>query len=256
MTMAMAQYVSLLIYKARAELLSEAQRTYIGYLWWVFDPVMQMAVYFVVFSIFLRRGGPDFVPFLLVGLVSWRWFGATITPGANAVLGGKGLMLQVYLPKALFPTVIFLVNTFKFIFVLILLLVFLWIYGYRPSQTYLALFPVLFCQGLLTLGLTYVFSSFVPFAPDIRILLENVLRGVFFLSGIFYAGSTLSPAAQTYFYLNPMAVLIESFRDILLNDVWPRWDRLAWVFLLGAAIAWIGRFSLRRLDRVYPKVVR
>jgi lipopolysaccharide transport system permease protein len=83
-----------------------------------------------------------------------------------------------------------------------------------------------------------------------------VLRGVFFLSGIFYAGSTLSPAAQTYFYFNPMAVLIESFRDILLNDVWPRWDRLAWVFLLGAAIAWIGRFSLRRLDRVYPKVVR
>jgi lipopolysaccharide transport system permease protein len=82
------------------------------------------------------------------------------------------------------------------------------------------------------------------------------MRGVFFLSGIFYAGKSLSPGAQAYFYLNPMAVLIESFRDILLYDAWPRWDRLVWILWVGVALAWGGWFTLRRLDRVYPKVVR
>jgi lipopolysaccharide transport system permease protein len=253
--MNMTQYLSLVVYKARADLLSEAQRTYIGYLWWILDPLMQMAVFYVVFGVFMQRGGPDFVPFLLVGLVSWRWFGTTITVGAAALLGGKGLMLQVYLPKVLFPNVAFLVNTFKFALTMILLLAFLWIWGYRPSPVYLGLVPVLFCQGLLTLGVTYVFASAVPFAPDIRIVLGNVLTGWFFLSGIFFAGASLSPVSQAYFYLNPMAVLIESFRDILLYNTWPRWDRLGWILLVSAAIALAGRFALYRLDRVYPKVV-
>ena len=120
-----ARYRDLILYKTLADLRAEAARTYIGFLWWVLDPLIFMAIFYVVFGLLLRRSTPDFVPFLLIGLVSWRWFQNTITHSATSILGGRSLMQQVYVPKIIFPLVIILTDLVKFGLVLMLLLIYL-----------------------------------------------------------------------------------------------------------------------------------
>ncbi len=84
-------YWDLLFYKALADLRSEARRYYIAYLWWVIEPVLEMLVFYLVFAGLLKRGGPNFVQFLLVGLVVWKWFEITVKHCGFAIINSSGL---------------------------------------------------------------------------------------------------------------------------------------------------------------------
>lgn len=249
-----ARYLSLIAYKTYADLRTESERTYAGFVWWIVEPVVSMAVYYLVFGVIMQRGTPNFVQFLFVGLVPWRWLHTTLLHGANAILAERSLMQQVYLPKIVFPLVAILTDTFKFLVVFCLVLAFVWISGFSPSLHYLALPLVLVTQFLLTCGLTIFFAGIAPLLPDIRIVLENLVRLWFFLSGIFYAVDRFSATAAEYLRLNPMTVVIESYRDILLGGSWPDLERLGLISLLGIAICILGVGVIRRYEFIYPKL--
>jgi lipopolysaccharide transport system permease protein len=245
----------LIVYKTYADLRAEAAKTYINYLWWVLDPILSMLVFYVVFGLLFQRDGEGFVAFLLIGLVVWNWYKQTISHAGNAIMTGKGLMNQVHVPKLVFPTVTVLTDLSKFVVVFLLLLVFLWLSGYAIGRAYLALPIVLAVQLLLSCGLAFLLAAAVPYLPDLRFLTENLLHLQFFLSGVFFSVKDIPEDYHSWFYLNPMASLIQDYRSILLHDTWPHWGRLALIaffsLLAGAfAITLIGR-----LDRDYPRVV-
>ena len=250
------QNLDLLLYKTYADLKSEASQTYLSFLWWIIEPVLYMTVFYVVFGLlFQRGGGVDFIPFLLCGLTVWKWFDSTVRTGANSIRANSGLMRQVYLPKILFPTITILQNSLKFIIILTLLLIFLQIYGMGVGITYLALPVLILVQLIFISACTYILAALVPFLPDIAQFIGNGLVMLMFMSGIFFSGESVPPAYQPYFYLNPMANLVESYRDILLFHRWPDWWPLVWISLSSAAVIWVAHRLMVKFDRVYPKLV-
>lgn len=250
-------YFDLLIYKTYADLKSEASQTYLSFLWWILEPVLYMTVFYVVFGLLFQRGGTgiDFIPFLLCGLTVWKWFDSTVRAGANSIRANAGLMRQVYLPKILFPTITILQNSLKFIIILTILLVFLQIYGKGIGIAYLALPLLIIVELMLIAACTYILAAVVPFLPDIAQFIGNGLVMLMFMSGIFFSGESVPPAYQPYFYLNPMANLVESYRGILLLDEWPDWQPLAWIACLSSVVIWIAYRLMFRFDRIYPKLV-
>jgi lipopolysaccharide transport system permease protein len=247
--------LELTLYQAAADLRSEAAKTYVNYLWWVIDPILGMLVFYVVFGLLFERGGEGFVVFLLTGLVFWNWYRQSITHAGNAILNGKGLMNQVAVPKLMFPAVCLLTDLTKFAVVFLILLGFLWLSGYGPGVSYLALPVLLVVQLLLIASLGLVLAGLVPFLPDLRFVVDNLLYLQFFLSGVFFSVQDLPAQYHLWFHLNPMAVLLEDFRAVLLEGSWPHWGRLALItlgagLLLAAAARWIGHH-----DRDYPRVV-
>lgn len=249
-----SRYIELILYKTYADLRAEAAKTYIGFLWWVLDPIIFMLIFYVVFGLLFQRGTENFVPFLLTGLVSWRWFQNTVSHSANTILGNQALMRQVYLPKIIFPIVTILTDLAKFGLVLTLLLIFLWIYGFGVGITYLALPVLLISQLMLITALAWFVAALVPFLPDLKILVDHLLHITFFLSGIFFAGSSIPEQYQFFFYLNPMANIIEGYRDILVHNQWPNWNALFLTGLISSVIAIFSYHLLVHYDRVYPKV--
>jgi lipopolysaccharide transport system permease protein len=175
--------LDLVLYKTYAELKAEAKRTYVGLLWWIVEPIIFMLIFYFVFGVLLGRNQPDFVPFLLVGLVLWHWFQATITQCSNAITANQPLLQQVVVPKALFPTVIVVTNTIKFAFVALILVTFLLMYGITPGVSWLYGLPVLMTMLMFITGLSFLFAATVPLVPDIRVLIDNAFRALFFLSG-------------------------------------------------------------------------
>jgi len=135
-------------------------------MWWIIDPILSMAVYYVVFALLFQRGTQDYVPFLLIGLITWQWFTNTINHGMTTIQGNTKLMNQVHLPKVVFPSIVIVMDTFKFSIVFLLVLLFLWIYGFGVGAAYLALSLILGVQFLLTTALTYVLATIIPFPPD------------------------------------------------------------------------------------------
>ncbi len=247
-------YRSLVLYKTYAELHAESERTYIGFLWWFVDPVVTMLVFYVVFTVILKSRSQDFLAFLFVGILSWRWFQTSVMHGANSILAARGLMQQVYLPKMIFPIVAVLADTVKFLIVLVVLLIVLPVFGFPVGISHVMVLPVVLVQLLLVTGCATLAASVVPLVPDIRIVLQHGLRMMFFLSGIFYDISLFPDQLQTLLRLNPMAVLIQSYREILLNGNMPSLSALLTITAVSLVVGYLGFSLTRRFDLLYPKL--
>ena len=248
-------YIHLILYKSWADLRSEARRYYISYLWWVIEPVMEMFVYYVVFGVLLKNNVPHFIPFLLIGLTSWKWFNTTVRHAGNSILYSRSLIQQVNLPKAVFPLTVVCTDTFKFLIVFLIILIFLWISHFTVSAAYFTLPLLLITQLALIIALWFFFAAIIPFIPDMDILVENTLNIVFFLSGVFFDPRNLSPEKQFWFFLNPMAFLINGYRSILMEGQFHDYERLLSILAVSLAGILIANRIIRHFDKIYPRVV-
>jgi lipopolysaccharide transport system permease protein len=214
-----------------------------------------MLVFYIVFNVLLSRGGPDFIQFLLIGLIAWKWFGTTVQHCGNSLMGAKGLIGQAALPKLIFPTVFILTDTFKTIIVAVIVSFVLIATGFHPNQAYLAL-PILFLtQFLMITAVGYFLAAIVPFFPDLSILINLLLRMLWFLSGVFFDPKNISEAKQRLFFINPMARLINDYRGILMHQRWPEIFPLVLISIFSILLIIITTDFIRRYDKIYPRIV-
>jgi len=73
----------------------EAAQNRLGVFWWFMEPLMMMAIFYVVFGLVLERGGNGFVYYLLVGISSWMWFTSTVTRTMNSISRSAQLIQQI-----------------------------------------------------------------------------------------------------------------------------------------------------------------
>lgn len=249
------RHFELILYKTYADLRVEAERTYIGFLWWVLDPIVSMCVYYLAFGVLFNIKTEDYVPFLFTGLVPWRWHLSSMGHAGNSLISGHNLMQQVHLPKIIFPIVTLLTDLVKFAFVFVILLAFLWIYGRPVGLSYLALPFLLFVHILFIAATSIVLASIVPFAADLRLLVDYLMRLLFFLSGIFWSIERVPEAYHSYVRLNPFFSIIEAYRDILLKNEWPAWSTLLVIAAVSVTGILVGVRVIAKNDRNYPRLV-
>ena len=241
-------------YKAFANIRAESSAYYLSFLWWILQPIMFLGLYYLIFSVIMNRGTPDFVAFLLVGISTFLWTNQTISHCMSSIQQGRGLMNQVEMPKLIFPSVYIVMDVLKFALVFIILLIFLNINGIHADLPYLALPLVLMIHLLFTALMGYMAAAVIPFLPDLRFVIPMGLRVLFYLSGVFFPISAVPENLRIYFYLNPMAILIEEYRNILIDGQWPNWIALGLVGLfciIGLALFFA---LMRRIDHLYPRV--
>lgn len=241
-------------YRVYAQLKSEAARGFLGILWWVIEPVLFMTVLYVVFSLGLRGKGPDFIPFLLSGLMVWKWFATTVGQGGRSVATSSSLMNQVYLPKWIFPAVTILTSTAKFLLALAVLLAFLLLSGIPVTPAWLALPAVLAAQLFLITAAVGIVSALVPFFPDLSLVVDTALMFLFFASGIFFDVRTAADGKGEILLFNPMALLIDNYRRVLLEGLPPLWWELGVIVGLSSVFIFLAHRIFRRFDLVYPKL--
>ncbi len=185
-------FIQLVLVKVKANLQAEASKFYLSYVWWIFEPLLQIIVFYVVFGLLLERGTDNFVVYLLTGIIPWLWFNRSISNSAFSIVQGRGIMMQVNLSKLFFPTVVICQDLAKQFFVMILLITFLLLYGIEPALCWLTL-PLLMCVQLLFIAVAaYFVAAVIPFLPDLNYLVRTGLMMLMFCSGVFYSVEAIS----------------------------------------------------------------
>lgn len=249
------KHTELILYSVYADLRTEVARRLLGFLWWIIEPLMFMGVFYVVFGLGLRQGGENYVAFLLTGMVAWKWFDASVRQCSSVIAMNAGVLQQVYIPKYGLVLIQILSNTFKFLIVLLILLILMVILGHYPNPAWLYLPAVLAIQLLIIISVSFFIAAIVPFAQDIKQIVDNLLMLMMFMSGIFFKASSLPESMQPYFQLNPMVSVIESYRSILLDASTPNFTLLVNSLLITAPLLCFGIYILRKYDRRYPKMM-
>lgn len=254
MTMRWTSYAELVLYKGMADLGAEASRAYIGFIWWVLEPLLYMMAFYVAFGLGVRSGGAHMLLFLLSGLVPWKWFSSSVQSGSNIIQANSGLIQQVYLPKYVLPWMVMVTNGFKFLIILGLLML---LAGFTqgPAASWLALPALVAVEMLLTLALASLAAALVPLLPDLSLIIDNGLIVLMFLSGIFTDVTRLPPTIRRVLEFNPMVPIISGFHDVFVEKIWPDWWSLIWVTVFSLALYAFAYKLLKRYDRIYPKLM-
>ena len=96
-------YRDLVVHKAWADFRAESQRTYLGVAWWILDPVINTTIYYLVFGVFMRHGGDNYIPALTTGIVTWLWFFAGVNGASRSIMAHVSFVRQVSFNKIVFP---------------------------------------------------------------------------------------------------------------------------------------------------------
>ena len=248
-------YIELIWQKSKAELRAEAARGYLGLLWWILDPILYMSAFYVVFAHFFQRGDENYVMFLLTGLIVWKWFHSSTIAGASSLMSNSGLMNLVYLPKIIFPLTVITVNTVKFIIIMAIFLAFYYIVSMEATFVWFML-PLIIClQLIFIMGVACCLSAIIPFIPDLRIIIDNIMMLFFFLSGIFFDVNIFPDNLKTILLLNPMAVLISMYRQIIFYGIMPDLNQIVLLLVVSATLFGSALILFSRYDRTYPKII-
>ncbi|OGT07342.1 MAG: hypothetical protein A2143_12105 [Gallionellales bacterium RBG_16_57_15] len=243
-----------MLYKAYTDLKAEAARSYLGLLWWIIEPVLYLWAFYVLFVLVLKRGGTDFVPTFLCGAVVWKWFDSGIRGGSHAISAHRGLLQQVYVPKYIFPVISVLGSTSRFLPVFLIFTIFLLLYGIPAQVTWLAAPILMLTQLCLVLSLAMLVGAITPFLPDLKAVIDNGMMLLFFISGVFFNINEVHEPLKSYLLLNPMAGLIDEYRNIMIRGVWPDPGRLAIILFSAIVLGLLALALLKRMDHKYGKV--
>ena len=90
-------------YLVQADLHKNGADTLLGNVWWILDPLLQMAVYVVFVSVILQRGDEDYPLFIFCAILPWKWFSSRSTTRSPRSPAQERLIKQVQFPKIVLP---------------------------------------------------------------------------------------------------------------------------------------------------------
>ena len=246
----------LIRYSVKSNLKAEMNRYALSYMWWFIEPALHLITLYIVFGIFLGQNqNTQYIPFLFCGLVPWFWFNKTISNGMNSIIDGKHIIKETYIHKSFFPTVSVVQDTTKELFVFIILILVLLLSGISPTLNWLFLPLVILLEFLLITAITFFLAIITPYFIDLRYLTSAALQLIMFGSGTFYDYKTMPIKYQEIFVLNPCALLLNMYRDILMNNkslaIKDCFYVLYFVLFFGA----INCLLYRKLDKDIPKTL-
>lgn len=200
----------------------------LGILWSLLNPLFMMLIFAVVFTLFMDQPIKVFPVFFLTGQLPWNFFQASVIGSTSSIVGNGGLIKKVYFPREVLPLSLVLSNLVHFALALIVLGIFIVVMGigFTPYIVWLPL--ILFIQVMFVLGLSFFTSAINVFYRDTLMILDVLLQAWFFLTPIFYPMSAIPetvtfggielPAQQLMRWVNPMASIIDLYRNVLYGD--------------------------------------
>lgn len=243
----------LLIYLVISGLKAQHRNTFLGYFWWLLDPLLGVAVYYFLVVIVLGRGGENYGAFLVIGLVAWRWITSTVNSSAKSISGQAGIISQVYLPKMIFPFSAGLTQLINFSFGLIVVAVFLAFFRIVPGVEIFWLPFIMFIQQLFLLAISLVLGYISVFIRDIENVLTHFMRAWFYSSPVIWEAGRLPDEYSWIVDINPASAFLSSYRNILMYDSGPQFSYL---FFIGATSIIVISYMMYYYSRNEHKIIK
>ncbi|WP_042143703.1 ABC transporter permease [Paucisalibacillus sp. EB02] len=217
-------HVGLIFRLALYDIKSKYQMHYLGVLWQLFNPLVQVGVYWFVFGIGLRNGAPigntPYIVYLLLGLVPWFFVSPTIVQGSNSIYSKVNLVSKMKFPVSILPSITIISNAFNFVVMLIILVIILVLYDINSGVYLLQLPYYMFCLLMFVFAFTLLSSTVSVLIRDFQLLIQSLMKMLFFLTPIFWSLDSFPKEFQRIIELNPFTYLINGFRDTFLGTGW------------------------------------
>ena len=238
---------------AVGRIISLSAKNRLGLLWEFLTPLTTALMYFIAFGYILgtRKDSPNFIFFLVAGVLTWQLFIQSFNLSSQSLISGKDLSASMRFPRVLIPLssgIQALVRTLPTVLLLYPVALFTGV-SFRWQWLFLPFHMVLVVLCGLAFGLLVV--RVVNRVRDFTEAIPILTRFLMFTSGIFYSVSIRfadAPKPVRLFAENqPVAMLLNVTRGLFIHEDMPGRNQLIvlvvgvfTLLLIGLILFWRG----------------
>ncbi len=252
-----SHYLELVRELSSREIKARYKQSILGYAWVILNPFFQMIVMAFVFSHIVRfpTVGTPYTLFLYAGLLPWMLFANSVTGATNSLVQSASLLKKVYFPREIFVISVILAKILDFLLASSVFILFMLYYGQSVTWHLFWIIPIFLIQQIFTFGFSLILSAFNLFYRDIQYILTLLLTIWMYLTPVIYPTEIFPMQYRWIFQLNPMAVIINAYRQVILGGGAPNFASLGIALVLSLLLTFVGYRVFRRLEGVFADVV-
>lgn len=243
-------YREMIFSLVRRDLKGRYKGSALGFLWTFINPLLQLGVYTLVFSVIMRNGIKDYYLFLFVALIPWIFFSTSLAGGSSCIWAQKDMVKKIYFPREVLP-ISFVTSQFvNMLMSLIVIFVVLIVSGKGLNPIALLYLPVIMLvEYLMALSVAMLSSAITVYLRDVEYILGIITMAWQFLSPVMYSVEQVPKKMLPLFNLNPMTPVIVAYRDILYYGEAPKLETLIHAVVFGVVVLIIGIVVFGKLKR-------
>lgn len=242
----------ILINLIRSDFKNRYLGNHLGIIWAFIQPLAMVLTYWFVFTKGFRAVAISDAPYLLwllAGMVPWFLINDAVTSSSSAVISQGFLVKKIVFEVKLLPLVkigsAILVNLAFWLFLIVVCIM----YGYYPSLWWLQLIYYMLCIIAISLSLGLLFSSMMPFMPDIAQTLAVVFQILFWGTPVMWNRNMLHGSFVYIVKLNPFAYIVDGFRDTIVSHtpILVHYNQLIYFWVFTLVVFWFGNSTFNKL---------
>lgn len=250
-------YRELLWNLANREITQRYKQSILGYAWVILNPLFQLIVMSFVFDVVLRVPslGVPFILFLSAALLPWNLFTQSLSSSSNVLVSNSNLITKIYFPREILVYSTIIAKMVDFFYSCLVLVFFLIIFK-TPITVYYLWLPLIFViQLFLMAGLSLIVSALNLFYRDIQYLLNLVLLLWMYVTPVMYPIEIIPAKYRFIMSLNPMAVIVNAYRQVLLSGKNPNLYSLAVAAMVSFVVFSFGFVVFKKLEGEFADYV-
>lgn len=240
----------------RRDLKGRYKGSALGFMWTFINPLLQLGVYTMVFSVIMRSGIEDYYLFLFVALIPWIFFSSSLASGASCIWAQQDMVKKIYFPREVLPLSFVTSQFVNMILSFIVVFAVLIVSGKGINFVAVLYLPIIMIvEYLLALSMTMMFSAITVYLRDMEYLLGIITMAWQFLSPVMYSIEQVPKQVMWLFNLNPMTPIIIAYRDILYYGQPPKLGTLIHAAIFGLVMLAIGVVVFGKLKRRFAEAL-
>lgn len=233
------------------------KQSLLGGLWAIVQPTVATLIFSIVFTYFvpIDTGGIPYVLFSYVAMAPWTFFTTSLMDMVESLVINMNLVGKIYFPREILPLAALFARLLDF-GIAVILLVGLFLYFQIGIDVRMLIFlpGVLATQMALSLGLGLIGAALNVFYRDVKHIVTLVIQIWLYASPIIYPVTSVPEWLRPYYFINPMAGILESYRDILLRQQ-PPGSYLFGAIACAAILLLVGYRFFKRVEFQFADVV-
>lgn len=247
------RYQDLIWNLVKRDLKVRYRRSILGFFWTMLQPLLTMAVLYIVFSTIFRFQVDNYPVYALAGLLFWNFFQQSIVSSMNSLKSVAYILQKLPVPMVVFPIATVISGIINLGLAMFPVLILIWVTGHSFSASMFFLPISILIAALFTLGAGLLLAPLAVFFTDIIELVTVLLTLLFYLTPIIYPKEIV--AGHSFYPLvlyNPALSILEVFRDPIYNGTIPSTYNLAVSCGLAVLLLVVGSWSFRRTAEKIP----
>lgn len=248
------EYREMLFSLVRRDLRGRYKGSILGFLWTFINPLLQLMVYTVVFSVIIRSGIDKYYLFLFVVLIPWIFFSTSVIGCASIIIAHQNMVIKIYFPREILPVSYVVTCFINMLLSFIVVFVVILFSGVGFNFRALLCLPVIMViEFFMALGLGMLVAGITVYLRDIEHILGIVMMAWQFLTPIMYSMDVVPEKYIPIFLLNPMTAIMQGYRDILYYKQVPEMGMMLEAVVFACVVLVIGWSSFAKLKKGFAE---